>query len=202
MVTSTAGAGHYGPLAPFVRSFLGGGHDVLVAAPPSLRPSVHDAHFWAVDDPPAEEMAAVFERLPGLSHEDANALVVAEVFARLDAAAALPGLREAISSWRPDVVVRESAEYAGAVAAELHGLPCTRVGVGLVAMDRMMTDVATPNIDALRAAHGLSGGHRLADEPYLTLFPASLEEPDVPGLPRTARFRDPTPARRRTRSYT
>lgn len=192
LVSSTAGAGHYGPLAPFVRSFLAGGHDVLVAAPEGLRPSVRHARFLAVDDPPAEEMAAVFERLPRLSHDEANALVVGEVFARLDAGAALPGLREAISSWRPDVLVHESAEYAGAVAADLHGLPHARVGIGLVSMERLMTDVAAPNVDALRAAHGLSGGHPLAEEPYLTLFPASLEDPAVPGLPRVARFRDPT----------
>jgi UDP:flavonoid glycosyltransferase YjiC (YdhE family) len=90
------------------------------------------------------------------------------------------------------VVIRESAEYAGAVAAELHGLPHARVGIGLVSMERLMTGIATPNIDALRAAHGLSGGHRLAEEPCLTLFPASLEDPAVPDMPRTARFRDPT----------
>jgi len=191
LVTSTAGAGHYGPLAPFVRSFLAGGHDVLVAGPPALRESVRDAEFWAVDDPPPAEMAAVYARLPEVTHDEANALVVSEVFARLDAGAALPRLREAISVWRPDIVVRETAEFAGAIAASLSGVPHARVGIGLVSMERTLTDIATPNIDALRAAHGL-GPHVLAEEPFLTLFPASLEDPAVPELPRTARFRDPS----------
>ena len=195
LVTSTAGAGHYGPLAPFVRSFVRGGHDVLVAAPPALGPSVRDAEFWPVDDPPAAEMAAVFDGLPALSHDEANRTVVREVFARLDPAAGLPRLRAAITEWRPDVVLREAAEFGGAIAAELHGVPSASVAIGLASMERAMMELATPNLDALRAAHGLTGSHRLADEPYLTLFPAGLEDPSVL-LPvsltsRAARFRDP-----------
>jgi UDP:flavonoid glycosyltransferase YjiC (YdhE family) len=190
LVTSTAGAGHYGPLAPFVRAFLRGGHDVLVAAPAALGPSVRDAEFWPVADPPAAEMAAVFDSLPALSHDEANTTVMREVFARLDPVAALPRLRAAITEWRPDVVLRESAEFGGAGAAELHGVPSACVAISLASMDHAMLVLVTPNIDALRAAHGLTGTHRLTEEPYLTLFPATLEDPSVPPR-RAARFRDP-----------
>ncbi|MGH3881068.1 MAG: glycosyltransferase [Actinophytocola sp.] len=188
LVTSTAGAGHYGPLAPFVRSFMDGGHDVLVAGPPGLRASVAGAEFWAVDDPPADELAAAFARAWSLSHDEANALVVSEVFGRLDATAAVPRLREAITSWRPDLVVRETAEFGGAVAAELHGLPHARVAIGLGTMERALTDVAAPNVDVLRHAYGLAGPHRLHEAPHLTLFPAGLEDADG----RPLRFRDPS----------
>ncbi|MGH3759246.1 glycosyltransferase [Actinophytocola sp.] len=192
LVTSTSGAGHYGPLAPFVRSLRRGGHDVLVAAPDSLRPSVRDAEFWPVADPPAEELAAAHGRLAGMSHDEANAWIVGEVFARLDATAALPRIRDAITSWRPDVVVRETAEFAGAVAADLHGVPHARVAIGLASLERMMVPVAAPQVDTLRAAHGLPGPHSLDDEPHLTLFPAGLEDPLSPGFAHTARFRDPS----------
>jgi hypothetical protein len=192
LVTSTSGAGHYGPLAPFVRSFLTGGHDVLVAGPPALGPSVVDAEFWPVDDPPRAEMATVFGGLAGRSHEEANALIVGEVFARLDATAAVPRLLAAIDGWRPDVVVHESAELGGPVAAEVRGVPHARVGIGLAAMERLMIDIASPNIDALRAAYGLAGSHRIAESPYLTLFPAGLEDPAVAVPARTSRFRDPS----------
>jgi hypothetical protein len=191
LVTSTSGAGHYGPLTPFVRSFLSGGHDVLVAGPPALGPSVVDAEFWSVDDPPADEMAATFGGLAGLSHEEANVLVVREVFGRLDATAAVPRLLAAIDEWRPDVVVHESAELGGPVAAEVRGVPHARVGIGLAAMERLMLELASPNIDALRAAYGLTGSHRIHESPYLTLFPAGLEDPAVAGAKRTSRFRDP-----------
>ena len=38
--------------------------------------------------------------------------MIGEFFGRLDTAAALPGLREIVEDWRPDVIVRESWEYA------------------------------------------------------------------------------------------
>lgn len=191
LVTSTAGAGHYGPLAPFVRSFLRGGHDVLVAAPPALGTSVRDAEFWPVGEPPEAERAAVFDGLAAVSHDEANRTVVREVFGRLNAGAAVPRIREAITSWRPDVVLRETAEFGGAIAAELHGVPSACVAISLAAMEHPMLELATPNLDALRASHGLSGSHRFDDELRLSLFPAGLEDPSVPLPERVARFRDP-----------
>jgi UDP:flavonoid glycosyltransferase YjiC (YdhE family) len=191
MVTSTSGAGHYGPLAPFVRAFRRGGHDVLVAGPPELYPSVRDAEFWAFGVPPPDEMAAVYAGLPGLPREQANARVVGEIFGRLDATAAVPRLLDAIVSWRPDVVVRESAEFGGLIAAEVHGAPHARVAIGLGEMEHLVDALATPNVDVLRGRYGLSGPNRLAGEPVLTLFPAGLEDPAAAVPERMVRFRDP-----------
>jgi hypothetical protein len=126
---------------PFVRSFRAGGHDVLVAGPPALGPSV-EAEFWPVDDPSPEEMAGTYGRLADLSHEDANILIVREVFGRLDATAAVPRLLAAIDECRPDVVVHESAEFGGAVAAEVRGVPHARVGIGLASVERLVLDLA------------------------------------------------------------
>jgi UDP:flavonoid glycosyltransferase YjiC (YdhE family) len=196
LFASTAGAGHFGPMVPFIRSALRGGHDVLVAGPPALGSGVAPtgATFWAVDAPPREEMAAVYEPLPSLSREEANALVISEIFGRLDATAALPRLREAITDWRPDLVLRESAELGSAVAAELHGVPHARIGIGLTVMERVLARYAGPNLDALRTANGLPsdpGLRVLTDSPFLTLFPAGLEDPTGPGPAATLRFRDP-----------
>lgn len=191
LITSTAGAGHYGPMVPFIQAFLRGGHEVLVAGPAGLGPSVRDTEFWPVGDPPPEEMAEVYDRLPHVSRAEANTLVLSEIFGRLDATAALPRLREAVESWRPDVVLRESADFGGAVAAELHGVPHARVSIGIASMDRLAFTTASANVDALRHAHGLTGTHRLAEEPVLTLFPECLEDPAEPATPRTRRFRDP-----------
>ena len=194
LFSSTSGAGHFGPLVPFVRSCLRGGHDVLVAGPASLEGSVTPtgAGFWPFGDPPPEDMATAFGRLQTMSHDEANAWVVSEVFARLDATAAVPRLREAMTAWRPDVVVRESAEFGAAVAAELHDVPHARVGIGLGVVEHLFMGIAGANIDALRHSHGLAGGHRLAEAPYLTMFPAGLEDPAVADPPRTLRFRDPS----------
>jgi L-noviosyl transferase len=40
LFSSTPLAGHFGPMVPFVLSLLGSGHEVMVAAPSALGPSV------------------------------------------------------------------------------------------------------------------------------------------------------------------
>src|ERR1700712_1960421 len=95
LVATTAGAGHFGPLVPFARAFADSGHEVHVAAPASFRTSVESAGF--VHDPVADadqaELGSVFGRLMGLPLEQGDPIVVQDVFGRLDARAALPGMR-------------------------------------------------------------------------------------------------------------
>jgi hypothetical protein len=52
-----------------------------------------------------------------------------EIFAGCKATAALPRLLETIAAWRPDLIVRESAEFAAAVAAARADVPLA-VGTG------------------------------------------------------------------------
>ncbi|TWP49959.1 glycosyltransferase family 1 protein [Lentzea tibetensis] len=191
LFSSTAGAGHFGPLVPFVRSCLRAGNEVMVAAPAALAPAVSPtgATFWPFDDPPPDEMGAVMGGLHGMSHDEANRTVVGEIFGRLDATAAVPRLLTLMESWRPDLVVRESAEFGSAVAAELHSVPVTRVGIGLGEMEDMMISIAAPNVDALRRSYRLPSdpdGAGLRRSRYFTLFPAGID--DHPAT----RFRDPS----------
>ncbi len=57
-------------------------------------------------------------------------VVVGDIFARLNVDAMLGPISEAIEEWRPDLVLRENAEYASAIAAEMHGVPHARVAAG------------------------------------------------------------------------
>ncbi|HVL27542.1 MAG TPA: hypothetical protein VM390_05305, partial [Acidimicrobiales bacterium] len=195
LFSTTAGAGHFGPLVPFIRSGLKNGHEVMVAAPASMEATATatGAGFWAFGDPPAEEMAAAMGSLGQLPRAEANRRVVADIFGRLDATAAVPRLRDAMREWRPDLVVRESAELGAAVAAELHDVPHVRVGIGLAEMERYVLGVVQGNVDALRRSYGLSGPNRLDESPYFTLFPAALDE-EAQAIP-SRRFRDPAWAR-------
>ena len=59
------------------------------------------------------------------------ARALTELYIRLHAGAALDGMVGAIEEWRPDVVVRESAEFSSLVAAERLGVPQALVGIGL-----------------------------------------------------------------------
>ena len=61
-------------------------------------------------------------------------------------------------------------------------------------MEAFALQVAAPAIDPIRSGAGLPpdpGGERLRQTPYLTVCPASLEDPDGPVLPATHRFSDP-----------
>ncbi len=110
LVATAAGAGHFAALAPFAGAIRDAGHAVRVAAPASFAPSVQKEDFDHVplSDPPSDEIGLVFARLPDLSMEEANTLVVREVYGRIDARAALPAMQVAVDQWRPDVILRET----------------------------------------------------------------------------------------------
>ena len=193
LFTSTQGTGHFNPLVPFARAFERAGHEVMFAGPPALEGSVEAAgfRFWQFDAPPENELGAIWARVPELPPDDANIVVIGEIFGRLNTTAALPKLRAAIEEWRPDVVLRDPNEYAGAVAAELHAVPHARVAICLASSEELALGLARRPLDAIREAEGLApdpDASALRDSPWLTTFPAGLDEGHMPD---THRFHDP-----------
>ncbi len=196
LLSSTRGAGHFNPLVPIAEACRRRGHELLVAGPPSLADTVDEAGypFWEFADPPADELGAVWSRVPTLSPDEQNEVVVGDIFGRLNTTASLPRLREACEQWRPDVVVRDPSEFGSALAAEAHGTPHARVGIGLAATEELALPLVASTLDELRASIGLPAdpnAETLRAAPYLTSFPASLEEPSAPAQPDTLRFHDP-----------
>jgi UDP:flavonoid glycosyltransferase YjiC (YdhE family) len=196
LFSSMPSAGHFGPVAPFVRAVLRAGHSAMIAGCPPLAAAAEDtgAVFWPVDEPEPRQMASAVEVLRGLPHADANTWMISEIFARLRSGAALPRLREAITSFRPDLVVRETAEFGSALAAELHDLPHTRIATGVNATEELILRSAAVRIDELRQASGLPAdprARRIHETPLWTFFPASLDDPGIPTAARTTRYRDP-----------
>ena len=98
LFSSTRGAGHFNPLVPFARAFERAGHELLFAGPPDLAGAVDAAgfQFWQFDPPPEAELGAVWARVPELPPEEANEVVVGEVFGRLNTTAALPRLTRSV----------------------------------------------------------------------------------------------------------
>jgi UDP:flavonoid glycosyltransferase YjiC (YdhE family) len=196
LLTTTAGAGHFGPLVPFAEACRRRGHEVLVAAPEPFAPIVERAGLpiRPFDPPAEEEIRPVWDRVAAVSPEEANELVVREIFARFDARAALPGLQATFEEWRPDVVLREPNEYGAAVAAELAGVPCVRIGFGMAAVEEGALAIAAATVSELLVSVGLPAderGERVWRSPYLTTVPVSYEAPGYALPPATHRFRDP-----------
>jgi hypothetical protein len=196
LFSTTAGAGHFGPLVPFARACAAAGHEVRVAAPTSFGAAVERAGFAHApfDDVPPDVMGAVFGRLPGLPHHEANAIVVGEVFGRLDAQAALPGVMSMIDTWRPDVLVREPCEFGSWAAAERADVPQIVVWIGLAGMAAQFEPILQEPLADLRWRAGLPADDRggFAADATLSLVPAGFDDTELIGDAPIARFRDPS----------
>ncbi len=195
LFATTANDGHFGPLLPFARACVAAGHDVRIAAPESFARSVEGAGFAhePFADAPPDLIGPVMGQLPQLSFEEADAIVIREVFGRIDAQAALPGLVAVIERWRPDLVVRESAELGSLAAAETAGIPHAHVAIG---MHEIMTSLATATTEPLLELDGHAGlspgtcSSAQAAETVLSTVPASLDDAVGASMPGVLRFRD------------
>jgi len=194
LFATTRGGGHLGPLIPLARACAREEHEVLVAAPRSLAGAIGRAglRHAPVGSAPEAEIEAAFA--PVWAQEAAAAHVIGDLFAGMHARAALPAMLDLVEAWRPDVVVRETMEFASTLAAERHGVPQARFGVHLQAAvdgNAGPLGLAAGPLDALRPLAGLApdpGLRAIRDSPLLTLAPAAT---DVPGAPPALRFRDP-----------
>jgi len=184
---SLGGAGHLHPLVPILDAARRRGADVLVAGPPAIRDLVEDAGypFHPGGEPPETEVAPIRERLPVVPPEEATRLGNRELFGRLATEAMLPTMAALCAAWRPDLVVREPAEYSSAIVACRTRVPMAHVAISLAEAEEGSIAVAAPAltpveggvVDALHAAA------------YLTRFPAAL---DPSPFPTTIRFHEPT----------
>ena len=187
LFATTRGAGHFGPLVPFALACGRAGHEVVVAGPPSVAALVARAglRFHAVPEAPTETVDAAFA--PVWARKASVEHVVQHLFAGLHARTALPGMLALVANWRPHVVVRETMEFASAVAAIRNDIPQVRVGVHLesrVDSAGILEEIAAPALGVI--------ADDLRDSPVLTRAPASLNDPGEPVL----RFRTDAPPRR------
>jgi hypothetical protein len=193
LVATTAGEGHFGPLVPFAQACVGAGHEVRVAAPASFAASVDRTGLThlPVPDAPPDELGAIFGRLPRLSFDEANASVMRDVFAGVDARSVLPALTEAVAGWRPDLVVREPGEFASYVVAEQGGIAHVEVAIGMASFDVATLPLVDDRLRALGAERGADG---LWATPAVSVVPEGLEDPTLLGRRTVHRFRYEPPA--------
>jgi UDP:flavonoid glycosyltransferase YjiC (YdhE family) len=185
LVTSTAGAGHFGPLVPVAAAAARRGDEVLFVVPPGLHAEAeatgHQVQLGA--DPPAGEMAAIRDRVQTASRSEESVLINREVFGRLCTAAMLPAVEAACRSWKPDLILHEAAEYASAIAAGRCGRPHAQIAIGLAGIEASSLDLVTPALEQ----YGDQIASLLRTSPYLTRIPISL---DPSPFPATYRYRE------------
>ena len=189
---------HFLPLLPFIEALQRQGHEVGVAAPPDFaeRVAATGATFLPFGHPGDEGLRPIWARFQGASEDELKHIAIGELFAGACAGAAIPKLLETLAAWRPDLVARETHEFAGMLAAEKAGIPHVRIAIVSRRAEDETAALASAAVDAHRRTWGLAAdpeGGCMRGEVALTLFPASFEDRETPPSLRI-RFRTPRPA--------
>ena len=184
LFATTAGAGHFGPIVPVAQACVAAGWDVAVAAPASFAESVERAGLTCrpFGEPSGEALGRVFGRLRTLPRVEGDAVVMADVFGRLDAQAALPGLTALMQEWRPDLVLREPCEFGSVAAAAAAGVAQAQVGIGMARLGGSFLDVVRDPLSELEDLVGLDRGRAAAlvvETSTVTAVPAALDTSDA-----------------------
>jgi hypothetical protein len=169
MFASTHGAGHFGPLVPFLEACGRQGHDALVVGPPTLDPRGFPFRVGA--SPPDEILRPLWDAVQKQPPAQMEVLVVGHIFAGLNVQAMLGPLNAAIEEWKPDLVLREPSEFASAIAAKLHGIQHARVATGLTLAEEGALAFAAPALDDVHPG----AIEAIASSPYLTCWPESAD---------------------------
>lgn len=184
LFTTQVGSGHWHPLAPFARALQEARHEVAFAASPIFCSIIAEHGFRGFPVGTDDWLAQSQQPTRSAEPEQSEAVLFNQFIPR--AARDLPVLLALIRGWRPDLLVRETTEFAGCVAAERAGLP--HAAVQISAFRPHTHPSLVPSLDRLRAAVGLPPDPDLAMlYRYLLLvpFPPRYQDPTVP-LPPTA----------------
>lgn len=189
LFTTQPALGHFHPLVPLAQSLVMAGHAVAFASAASFCQTVEASGFQAIPagfDWREEEMLAAFPDMAQLPlGPERTAYVWSNIFAGRTAERMTADLLILIDAWKPDIIVRETAEYGGCVAAEARGLP--HVVVQTIAFRHDFDTWVSAPLERLRATLGLPAGQAVAmlrRYRHLSFIPDAFQNPDVP-LPAT-----------------
>ena len=149
LITSVSAYGHLQPLLPLAKALAEARHEVAIAIGLELRPRAEAAGFMAFDA--GISISEGFERLAALFPDQPyNRLAPSEIlgwylphlFGEVLTPAMLGDLELLVQSWRPDVVLHETWEFAGPIAAASAGIPSICQTLGLRIDDRILDSVA------------------------------------------------------------
>jgi UDP:flavonoid glycosyltransferase YjiC (YdhE family) len=189
LFTCVVGHGHFHPMIPLARALEAGGHRVVVATDPGFCAYVRrvgfEAHPAGLDQPEAQ--ARFVAQTPGWAQtppEDRMPLQFPGLFAGVRAPRMLDDLEGIMADVRPDIVIHETAELAGAIAAEVAGVPHVEHSFGIL-RPAIVRAVASEIVAPLAARRGVpnpgvggSGG-----ELYLDICPPGIQRPEIAEVP-------------------
>ncbi len=116
LFTTVQLSGHFHPLVPIARAAVAAGHEVAFACAPSFIPTVERAGFRASPAGFDDRGRSLPELFPGFFKGMAAVRYwgLPNIFV---------GVYTIAREWHPDLIVRDTHEYGGCVAAEVLGIP-------------------------------------------------------------------------------
>jgi UDP:flavonoid glycosyltransferase YjiC (YdhE family) len=180
LFTCIGAAGHFHPLVPIARLAASAGHEVAFATGAAFCPTVEAAGFRAFSagfDYAGAPLDAWFPQLQALSGDAYIRFIACEVRVQAQARQMVPDLlRLTANAYRPDLVVRDAAEYGGCIAAEILGVPHASVRTACTPSSFARRFLVADDLTHLRQDYGLSPDPQV-DMPFRYMHLA-CEPPD------------------------
>jgi len=157
LFTTAQLSGHFHPLVPIARAAVAAGHAVAFACAPSFVPTVERAGFRAFPAGFDNRGRSIPELFPGSFKGFATVRYwgLPNIFVGVYAVAMTPDLLTLAREWQPDLIVRDSAEYGGCVAAEVLGIPHASVRTASASAQYGMRHLVAEPLARLRELSGL-----------------------------------------------
>lgn len=164
VATCQPAIGHFQPMVPVARALVEAGHEVVFATSTSFCRFVHGAGFDAVPVGLDWLESEVDRSFPDLFPDATNRTDIARgwrsAFARAGRAA-IPDLLRLLADVRADLVLGESLDLSGPLAAEAADVPHVLVGIGAPRPLAIVAHSVAAPWNAARAALGLDQDPRL-----------------------------------------
>ena len=166
LFASTQGAGHFGPLIPFIDACLRNGHEALVVGPPGLDARGYEFRAGAVAAGRAPRSAV--GPLPSLPPGQGDLVVVGRSSRRSTSTRCSRRSMQTIEEWKPDLVFARprSSRRRSRPSGRGSAMCASRAGIALI--EEASLAIAGPALEERQP--GIR--RRIADSPYLSCFPA------------------------------
>ena len=189
LFTCVIGHGHFHPMVPLARALQAAGHQVSVATDPAFCGYVRDVGFEAhpagLDH--AEALArfvAATPRWSDIPPQDRMPFQFPGMFAGVRVQPMLQDLGPIIAAWEPDLLIHETAELAGAIAAEVAGIAHVEHSFGILrpaTVRAVAVEILAPVANRLGVPNpGISGS---GGELYLDICPPGIQRPEIAEVP-------------------
>jgi UDP:flavonoid glycosyltransferase YjiC (YdhE family) len=183
LITCVPGYGHLHPLLPLANALADAGHDVAIATGPDVRARAETAGFatFPAGIGLSETWQRLVRRYPDqiynrLAPDEIMQWYLPKLFGEIVAPAMLEDLVPLVRTWRPDVIVHDTFDFAAPVAAAMSDVPSVSHTLG-IRFEGELLDLIAAAVAPLWRLHGLAADPTagLYRDLCLDIMPSALQ---------------------------